>query len=147
MMRLILALKSTEGIKEKLLKSWSQKSGQKYLWKSQKRKILQLKIEDGSTLKHSYIDTNQECTRCKKYPNILPLFERFVRSLTSLLSSLRHETHPHLGKWRPKTKGVGEGYLPQQPYGSIYSENQKTGMPYAHNNPRVPTQFLSHSQP
>jgi hypothetical protein len=24
---------------------------------------------------------------------------------------------------------VGEGYLPQQPYGSIYSKNQKARMP------------------
>jgi hypothetical protein len=58
MMRLILASKSTKGIKEKLLKSWSQKSGQKYLRKSQKWKILQLNKRDESTQKDSYIDAS-----------------------------------------------------------------------------------------
>jgi hypothetical protein len=46
----------------------------------------------------NYIDANEEFTRCGKHPNILPLFERLRRSLTSLLSSLRHEAHPHLAK-------------------------------------------------
>jgi hypothetical protein len=93
MMRLILAPKSMEEIKEELLKSQSKKSGQKYLQKSQKWKILQLKIGDDSTQKDSYIDANQEFTRCENHPSILPLFERLGRSLTSLLSSLGHEAH------------------------------------------------------
>jgi hypothetical protein len=33
---------------------------------------------------------NPEFTRCGNHPNILPLFERLERSLTSLLSSPRH---------------------------------------------------------
>jgi hypothetical protein len=74
------------------------KSGQKYLQKSWKLKMLQLKIEGDLTLKHDYIDANQEFTRCENHPNILPLFWRLGRSLTSLLSSLRHEAHPHLAK-------------------------------------------------
>jgi hypothetical protein len=65
-MRLTLAPRSMEGIKEKLLKSRDQKSGKKYLQKLQKRKI---KIT-------------------KKKKNIIPLFRRLERSLTSLLSSL-----------------------------------------------------------
>jgi hypothetical protein len=93
MMRLILAPKSMEEIKEELLKSQSKKSGQKYLRKSQKWKILQLKIVDDSTQKGSYIDANQEFTRCENHPCSLPLFERSGRSLTSLLSSLGHEAH------------------------------------------------------
>jgi hypothetical protein len=48
--------------------------------------------------KNSYIDANQEFIRCGNHPDILPLFERLVRSLTSLLPSLRHEEHPHLPK-------------------------------------------------
>jgi hypothetical protein len=47
-----------KGIEEKLLKLWSQKSGQKYLQKSRKWKTLQLKIRDDSTQKDSYIDAN-----------------------------------------------------------------------------------------
>jgi hypothetical protein len=77
-MRLILAPKSMEGIEEKLLKSQ--------------------KMKDGPTQKDSYIDANQWFTRCGNHPNILPLFGRYWRSLTSLLSSLRHEAHPHLAK-------------------------------------------------
>jgi hypothetical protein len=98
MMRLILAPKSMEGIEQKLLKSGSQKSGQKYLRKSQKYKTLQLKIGDDSTQKDSYINANQKFTRCENHPNILPLFRRLGRSLTSLLSSLRHKHTPHLVK-------------------------------------------------
>jgi hypothetical protein len=64
MMKLILALKSIEGIEEKLLKSWSKKSGQKYIQKSQKWETLQLKMEGNSTQKDSYIDVDQESTRC-----------------------------------------------------------------------------------
>jgi hypothetical protein len=96
MISLILAPKSTEVIEEKLLKLRSQKLGQKYIQKSQKWKTLQLKIGNDSTLKHGYIDANQKFIRCENHPNILPLFERLWRSLTSLLSSLRHEAHPHL---------------------------------------------------
>jgi hypothetical protein len=44
--------------------------------------------------------------------------------LSSLLYDMKHT--PHLAKWRPKAKGVGEGCLPQQPHGSIDSKNQKT---------------------
>jgi hypothetical protein len=47
------------------------------------------------SLKDSWIDANQEFTRCG---NILPLFGRLGRSITSLLSSLRHEARPHLAK-------------------------------------------------
>jgi hypothetical protein len=54
---------------------------------------LYLKIGDDSTLKHDYIDVNQEFTRCENHTNILSLFGRLGRSLTSLLSSLRHEAH------------------------------------------------------
>jgi hypothetical protein len=88
MMRLVLAHKSMEGIKEKLLKSRSEKLSQKYLQKSRKGKTLQLKIEGDSNKKDSYIDVNPESTRCGNHPNNLPLFERLRRSLTSLLSSL-----------------------------------------------------------
>jgi hypothetical protein len=63
-----------------------------------KIKTLQLKIGDDLTQTHGYIDANQEFTRCGNYPNIIPLFERLEISLTSLLSSLRHEAHPHLTK-------------------------------------------------
>jgi hypothetical protein len=63
------------------------------------------KIKNGATHreirfnpKHSYIEANQMFTRCENHPDILPLFERLGRSLTSLLSSLRHEAHPHLRK-------------------------------------------------
>jgi hypothetical protein len=50
--------------------------------------------------KHGYIEANQIFTRCENHPNILPLFERLGRSLTSLISSLRHEAHLHLSKKR-----------------------------------------------
>jgi hypothetical protein len=69
------------------------KSGQKYLQKSQKWKILQIKIGYDSTPKDTYLDAKQEFTRCGNHPNILSLFGRMGRSLTSLLSSLRHEAH------------------------------------------------------
>jgi hypothetical protein len=94
-----------------------------------KWKTLQLKIWDDSTQKDNYIDANQEFTRCGNHPNILPLFGRLGRSFISLLSSLRHEAQPHLAKCRPKAKGVGEGYLPEQPYGSIYSKNKRLECP------------------
>jgi hypothetical protein len=63
-----------------------------------KMKKLQLNKVDDSTQKDSYIDENQGFIRCGNYPNILPLFGRLERSFTSLLSSLRHEAHPHLAK-------------------------------------------------
>jgi hypothetical protein len=50
--------------------------------------------------KHNYIEVNQMLTWCGNHPNILSLFGRLERSLTSLLSSLRHEAHPHLSKMR-----------------------------------------------
>jgi hypothetical protein len=90
MMTLVLAPKSMEGIEEKLFKSRSHKSGQKNLQKSQKWKTLQLKIGDELTQTQRCIDANQESTRCENHPNILPLFGRSGRSLTSLLSSHTH---------------------------------------------------------
>jgi hypothetical protein len=63
-----------------------------------KMKTLQLKMGDDLTQTHAYNDANQEFTSCGNYPNILPLFERLDISLTSLLSSLRHEAHSHLTK-------------------------------------------------
>jgi hypothetical protein len=113
-----------EEIEEKLLKSWSQESGQKYLQKSQKWKILQLKIWDDSTQKGNYIDANQEFTRCGNHPNILPLFERLGRSFTSLLSSLRHEAHPHLAKCRPKAKGRGRDTSHNNPMGLFIAKTK-----------------------
>jgi hypothetical protein len=75
--------------------------GQRYFQKSKKeRKILQHEEGDDSIQKHNYIDVNQEFTRCGNHPNILPLFGRLGRSFTSLLSSLRHEAHPHLSKMK-----------------------------------------------
>jgi hypothetical protein len=82
---------------------------------------LQLNKGDDSTKKDSYIDANQGFTMCGNHPNILPLFGRLGRPLTSLPSSLRHEAHPHLAKRRPKAKGVGEGLPPTTALGSIYS--------------------------
>jgi hypothetical protein len=41
-------------------------------------------MESDSTQKDSYIDTNQESTRCRNHPNILQLFGRLEKSLTSL---------------------------------------------------------------
>jgi hypothetical protein len=50
--------------------------------------------------KHNYNEANQMFTRCGNHPNILPLFGRLGRSLTSLLSSLRHKAHSHISKMR-----------------------------------------------
>jgi hypothetical protein len=94
MLSLILATFPMEKIEEKLLKLWNRKSGQKYLWKSRKRKTWQHNVGDDSMEKHKYIDANQESTRYGNHPNILPLFRRLGRSLTSLW----HEAHPHLSK-------------------------------------------------
>jgi hypothetical protein len=55
---------------------------------------LQLKEGEDLTQKHNYIEANQEFTRCGNHPNILPLFGRLERSLTSL----RYEAHPYLAK-------------------------------------------------
>jgi hypothetical protein len=73
------------------------KIGQKIM----KIKTLQLKIGDDLTVKHGYIDANQEFTRCRNHSNILPLFAGLGISLTSLLSSLRlHEAHSHLSEMK-----------------------------------------------
>jgi hypothetical protein len=122
MLRLILASFPMEKIEEKLLKSWNQKSGQKYLWKSWKRKTWQHKVGDDSIQKHIYIDVNQECGN---HPNILPLFARLGRSLTSLLSSLKHEAYPHLSKNNDLSEGRGRGMaeyliLSTNPWGPMY---------------------------
>jgi hypothetical protein len=42
---------------------------------------------------HGCIDVNQESTMCGNQPNILLLFGRLGRSLTSLLSSLGYKAH------------------------------------------------------
>jgi hypothetical protein len=60
--------------------------------KIMKIKTLQLKIGEDLAQTHGCIDANQESTRCGNQPNILPLFGRLGRTLTSLLSSLRHKT-------------------------------------------------------
>jgi hypothetical protein len=49
-------------------------------------------IERGDSIQtHGCIDANQEFIRYENHPNILPLFERLGRFLTSLISSLKHE--------------------------------------------------------
>jgi hypothetical protein len=90
MMRPILAPKFMEGIQEKLLKSRSKKIGPKI---PPKIKILQLKIGEDLAQTQGCIDANQESTRCENHPNVLSLFGRLERSLTSLISSLRHEAY------------------------------------------------------
>jgi hypothetical protein len=55
------------------------------------RKIMKMKNgaarrETRFNPKHIYIEANQMFTRCGNHPNILPLFGRFWRSLTSLFS-------------------------------------------------------------
>jgi hypothetical protein len=111
-----------EGIDEKL-KLWDQKSGQKYLQKSQKWKILQHKIGDDLTQKHSYIDANQEFTRCGNWHNILPLFGGLEGSLTfsPLLSSLTPWSTPTPLKkqlWLGGGRGMDECLPLYQPLGS-----------------------------
>jgi hypothetical protein len=54
---------------------------------------MQLKIREELAQTHRCIDANQESTKCENHPNILPLIGRLGRSLTSLLSSLKHEVH------------------------------------------------------
>jgi hypothetical protein len=56
--------------------------------------MVELMIGDELALKHNYIDVNQEFTRCGNHPNILLLFGRLRRCLTSL----GHEAHSHLSK-------------------------------------------------
>jgi hypothetical protein len=58
-------------------------------------KKIQHKIGDDLSQKHSYIDANQEFTRCGNSHNILPLFRGLDRSLTfsSLLSYTMKHTH------------------------------------------------------
>jgi hypothetical protein len=81
-MRLVLAPKHMEGINEKLIKSWDQKSGQKYLRKTRKWKTFQ-HIEIGDSIQtHGCIVANQGFTRCGNRHNILPLFGGLEGSLT-----------------------------------------------------------------
>jgi hypothetical protein len=74
------------------------KIGPKISLKISKMKNIVAQQGDDSTQKDSYTNANQGFTRCGIYLDILPLFGRLGRSLTSLLSSLRHEAHPHLAK-------------------------------------------------
>jgi hypothetical protein len=78
MLRLILATFPTEEIEARLFKSQEWKLGQK----SRKWKIFQHKIGDDLIQKHSYIDTNQESTRCENRHNILSFFGGLEGSLT-----------------------------------------------------------------
>jgi hypothetical protein len=64
-MRLILAPKSMEGIVEKTSQIVKSKIRAKIPLKITKWKMLQLKIGDDSPEKDSYIDANQEFTRCE----------------------------------------------------------------------------------
>jgi hypothetical protein len=64
------------------------------------KKIFQHIKRGDSTQTHGCINANQLFTCCGNHPNILPLLERLGRSLTSLLSSVRHEAHPHLSKMK-----------------------------------------------
>jgi hypothetical protein len=98
MMRLTLAPNPIEGIEEKNPHITKSKIRQKYLRKS--KKTLQHVKGDDSIQKHSYIDVNQEFIRFGNHSDILSLYKRLGRSLTSLLSSLRHEAHPHLAKMK-----------------------------------------------
>jgi hypothetical protein len=98
MMRLILApnprKKSKKNPSNHKVKNRAKNTSEKH----KNKKTLQLNIGDYLTQTHGCIDTNEEFIRCRNHPNILPLFERLGRSLTSLLSFLRHEAHPHLSK-------------------------------------------------
>jgi hypothetical protein len=89
-MRLILAPKPMEEIDEKLLKSWDWKSGLQGA-------TLQHMIGDDLTQAHTYIDANQEFTKCGNIHNILPLFGGLEGSHT-FSPLLHHEAHPHLSK-------------------------------------------------
>jgi hypothetical protein len=128
MLRLILAIFSIKEIEERHLKLQEWKPGQKYLWKSRKWKIFQ-HIERGDSIQtHECIDANQEFTRCGNHSNILPLIGRLRRSLTSLLSSPRHDAHPHLAKQRLKSKGGGRGIPPTTTLWLYLWQKQKTRM-------------------
>jgi hypothetical protein len=74
------------------------KIGPKIPQKITRIKTLQLKVGEVLAQNDSYIDSNQEFSRCENHQNILQLFGRLGRCLTSLLSPLRHEAHPHLAK-------------------------------------------------
>jgi hypothetical protein len=64
------------------------KIGPKIPLKIKKKKTFQ-HIDRGDSIKtHRYIDANPVFIRCGNHPNILPLFGRLGRSLTSLLSPL-----------------------------------------------------------
>jgi hypothetical protein len=84
--------------RKKILISRNRKSG-KNTSENQKKTLQHVKGDD-SIQKHSYIDVNQEFTRFGNHSDILSLYKRLGRSLTSLLSSLRHEAHPHLAKMK-----------------------------------------------
>jgi hypothetical protein len=75
-------------------------------------KLSELKIGDDLTQTHICVDADQEFTRCGNHPNILPLFGRLGRSLTSLLSSLRHEAHPHHSENENLKQRRGRGIPP-----------------------------------
>jgi hypothetical protein len=64
------------------------KIGLKIPLKISKMKHIAVQNGDESTQKDSYINANQEFTRCENHPNILSLFGILGRPLTSLLSSL-----------------------------------------------------------
>jgi hypothetical protein len=77
MMKLVLAPKSIERIEEEKSSNRKvKKSGQNTSENHENEKTLQLKIRDNFTLKHGYIDSNQEFTRSGNHPSILPLFGR-----------------------------------------------------------------------
>jgi hypothetical protein len=87
--RLVLAPKTMEEIDENSSNREIENTSKNH----KKLKILQLKIGEDLAQTHGYIDANQEFTRCRNHPNILLLFGRSERSLTSLLPSLGHEAH------------------------------------------------------
>jgi hypothetical protein len=99
MMRLTLAPNPIEGIEEKK-SSYHEIENPAKIPPKIKKKTLQHVKGDDSIQKHSYIDVNQEFTRFGNHSDILSLYKRLGRSLTSLLSSLRHEAHPHLAKMK-----------------------------------------------
>jgi hypothetical protein len=84
-----------EEIEARLFKSQERKSGQKYLQKSRKWKTFPHKIGDDLIQKQSYIDANQESTRCRNRHNILPLFGGLEGFLTFSphLSYTMKQTH------------------------------------------------------
>jgi hypothetical protein len=93
MMMLVLAPKPMEGIEEKLLILWDKKSSQKYLQKSQKWKISQLKIRDDLTQTHRCIDVNQEFKPAKHPATIWKIGE------------ISHFSHLFSKTWSTPTPG------------------------------------------